>query len=118
MSGADSAQRQAFEQAIREHEARTAEDLASIRSVRERCESYGQAMSLHARRVEEASAGEDPENFFVQRRRGARRELEVFVGQLVREQAEMLEEVERELRSRSDDEQEQLRREKARVLWG
>ena len=118
MSGAEAAQRRALEQAIREHEERTTENLSSIRAVREQCESYGRAMTLHTRELEASSAGEDPTNFFVQRRLGARRELELFVGQLVREQAEMLDGVEREFRSHSEDEQEQLRREKARVSWG
>lgn len=118
MSGADSGQRQTLEQTIREHEERTAEKLASVRAVRERCESYGQAMVLHARKIEEASEGEDPTNFFVQRRLAARRELGQFVGQLVRQQAEMLEEVEREISSHSEDEQERLRRGKASVSWG
>ncbi len=118
MSGAEAAQRHALEQAIREHEERTTENLSSIRAVREQCESYGRAMALHTRALEEASTGEDPANFFVQRRLGARRELELFVGQLVRQQAEMLEDVEREIRWHSEDEQERLRREKASVSWG
>jgi hypothetical protein len=72
-------------------------------------------MRHHAREIEEAGAGEDPKNFFVQRRLGARRELELFVDKVVREQAEMLGEVEREIRSHSDEKQEQLRRGKASV---
>lgn len=117
MSGTDAVKRGALELAIREHEERTAENLASIRVVREQCESYGQAMSLHARRIEEASAGESPKNYFVQRRLGARRELESLVGQLVREQTEMLDEIEREISSRSEEELDRLRREKASVPW-
>lgn len=118
MSGSGAAQGDALEQVIREHEARVAEDLASIQVVREQCESYGHEMSFHARRVEEASAGEDLSNYFVQRRLGARHELGLFVDQWVREQVEMLGEVEREVRSRAEEELDRLRREKASVSWG
>jgi hypothetical protein len=117
VSGVEATRRNAREQTLREHEETTADNLAAIRAVREQCESYGQEMSRHARGIEEASAGENPKNYFVQRRLGARRELQLFVGQVVLGQAEMLDEVERELSSRSEEERDRLRREKASVSW-
>lgn len=117
MSGTAAPHGGALERTIREMEERTAENLASVRAIRDQCESYGQAMSLHARRIEEAGVGESPKNYFVQRRLGARRELESLIGQLVREQAEMLDEVEREISSRSEEERDLVHREKASASW-
>lgn len=109
--------REALDREARVHEERAAENLAVIRRAREQWDSYGQEMTRHARRIEEASVGDDATNYFVQRRVAARRELESYVGHLVREQVELLDETEREISSRSEEEAESLGREKAGVSW-
>lgn len=117
MNGAGLSRRDAFDQRITAHEDLTAEHLDVIRDAREQCESYGQEMSRHAHRIEEACEHDDPKNYLVQRRLGARRELGTFVGRLVREHTEMLDEAERELSVRAEEEQDRLRREKASASW-
>lgn len=89
---------------LREQEEQASEHLCVIRAAKEQWDSYGQLMSLHARRVEEASTHENAENYFAQRRLAARRELDTYVGRLVREQEELLEEAEREITSRVETE--------------
>ena len=105
-------------QTVRDVEEQAIERLAVIRSIREQWDSYGQLMRQHNRRLEEVTAGYDAKNYFVQRKIAARRELGLFVDQLVREQTEVLDEAERETKAKSEAEQDRLQREKASASWG
>jgi hypothetical protein len=101
----------------RAHEEQTAEHLAVVRDAHEQWESYGHVMREHARRIEEASVGDDAKNYFVQRRLAVRRELDGFVSQVVRQQAELLDEAAREVRAESDEMLDRVAREKASASW-
>lgn len=103
MSGGDDRQG-----AVWECEERTAEELESIRVIRDRWESYGREMRELDHGLDAAGVGEDPGNFFTQRRCEARRELGACVGVLVRDQAELLDGVDREVRSRGEEERDRL----------
>lgn len=95
----------------------TAERLDLIRVAREQCETYSREMVRHSRRLEEADVSGDTKNYLQQRRLLARRELALLVDQLVREQTEMLDEAERDLRAQAHEEENRLRREKASASW-
>lgn len=109
---------EALDRQARVHEEQATEHLAMVRDAQAQWESYGQVMREHARRIEEASVGDDPKNYFVQRRLAARRELDGFVGQVVRQQVEMLDEAEREVNAESAEVLDRVAREKAGVSWG
>ncbi|WP_460631269.1 hypothetical protein [Leifsonia lichenia] len=102
---------------IRDRESRTAEDLATIRVLSEQWETYHQAMRTNAQRFEGAGIALGRKNYFVQRGLAARRELDAFVSRLARDQAELLEETSREIRSTSEAEVERLRQEKSEASW-
>ena len=109
--------RLALDQHIRDRESQTAENVAAIRLAKEQWESYGQVMILHARRIEAAGAGEDAKNYFTQRRSAARREVDSYVTRMVNEEIELLDDAERELCARSEEELARLVRERAGASW-
>lgn len=117
MRGTDSDSQDLLEKAVQHNEERAAESLMAIRTIRENWESYEQLMTEHSLRIDDVSAEADSENFFAQRRLSARRELRSFVGQLVREQVELLDEAEREVKSCSEEELGRVRLEKAKASW-
>ena len=104
-------------QQVRDREAQAAEHLGTIRRVREQWEMYEVVMRDHAARIEEASVGDDPKNYFSQRTRATRQELDSYVRQLAREQAEVLDAAEREVSSRAEADVERLRAGRAGSSW-
>ncbi len=108
---------EALDLQARAHEQQTAEQLAAVRDAVEQWESYGHVMREHARRIEEACVGDDAKNYFVHRSLAARRELDGFVSQVVRQQAEILDEAAREVRAESEETLDRLAREKASASW-
>ena len=101
-----------LERRIREVETQAADDLATLRRIREQWDEYHRVMRENTRRFEEAGSSMAGENRFVQRGLASRREVDAFVGRLVREQDELLDDTAREIRSDSDAESERLRRER------
>lgn len=118
MNGGDALRWDERERALREHEERTAEDLDVLRVIRDRWESYLHEMSELDRRIDADGAVDDPGNYFVQRRGVARCEMGAYVGGLVREQGEVLDGAEREVRAGAEVERDRLCREGGGALWG
>ena len=75
---------------IREVETQAADDLATLRRIREQWDEYHRVMRENTRRFEEAGSSMAGENHLVQRGLASRREVDSYVGRLVREQDELL----------------------------
>lgn len=117
MSGQRSGQHVELDQKISARETRTEEDLATVRLLEEQWDQYRQVMRENTARYEEAGVAMGAKNYFVQKGLAARRELDSYVGQLVREQEEFLAETASSIRSTSETELERLRKEKAGASW-
>lgn len=117
MIGPTQHQRLELDQKISAHETRTAEDLATLRLLEQQGEEYRRVMRENTARFERAAIGMGAKNYFVQKGLAARKELDAYVGQLAHEQAELLAETARVIRSESEAELERLRRERAGALW-
>lgn len=107
-----------FDQAISALETQVAEDLATIRLHEQQWEEYRQVMRENSARFEQAGVGIGVSNYFVQKGLAARKEVDTYVGRLAHEQAELLAETARGIRSASEVELERLRRERAGASWG
>src|SRR5205085_169534 len=97
---------------ISAHESQVEENLATVRTLEQQWDDYRQVMRDNTARFEEASAAMDAKNYFEQKALTARKELDSYVGQIAREQEELLAETAREIRSVSEAELERLRHEK------
>lgn len=100
-------------QRIRLLEEETAERLALISLLDEQWDDYRRAMRHNTDAFEEAGVAMGAGNYFVLKALTARRELDRYVGQLVREQAELFEEMAQGVRSASEAERERLQIRKA-----
>lgn len=106
------------EQSVSALEIRAAEDIAMVRLFEQQWEDYREVMRENTARFEEAGIGMGAKSHSVQEGLAARRELDSYVGQLAYEQAELLAETAREIRSQPEIEPERLRHEKAGTSWG
>ncbi|WP_200949690.1 hypothetical protein [Leifsonia sp. Root227] len=99
-------------------ENRAADDIATVRLLEQQWDDYREVMHENTARFEEAGIGMGAKTHSVHKGMAARRELDSYVGQLAYEQAELLAETAREIRSHAEFESERLRREKAGTSWG
>jgi hypothetical protein len=102
---------------IRARENQAEEDLAAVRLLEVQWDDYRQVMHENTGLFEEASHAMGPSNYSVQKGLASRAELDRYVRQLADEQEEFLSETARDVRSRTEEELERLRQEKASASW-
>jgi len=102
---------------IQEHEDQTSESLGLIRLLEEQWDEYGRVMRDQTARYEEAAHVLGSTSYPVDRGLASRREVESYVAQLVRQQAEFCDETAWRCRTESEAELDRLQREREVASW-
>ncbi|KQR54924.1 hypothetical protein ASF88_03770 [Leifsonia sp. Leaf336] len=103
------------DQKIRTEEEHTAERLAALDVFERELTEHRQVMRDNSARFEEVGRAIGDKEYFVQKCLAARKEVDSFVGRLVDEQVELLEQMARDVRSDSEAELCRLQREKGKA---
>ncbi|QIM16226.1 hypothetical protein G7067_06990 [Leucobacter insecticola] len=112
MSGSEMVEGERSPQPLQREQQDLADELASVRREREQSENYLLQMSDGMRQLEEAAAGGDPKDYFVQKRLAGFRDLESGLRRITMQRLEFLDEEEREMRARLEENEQRLRTER------